>query len=357
MEVQDLKSAIDDQTRNYRDLQAASEKVLTDNRDFKSMQEKKNEEARQKMAAVNKLREEIQRLKNKIAVSESEDKTAKEKLKEVLPELGKLRTRTLEINRLLEEVQRDKAKLEGQCKDLTSDLKNKVREMENKLTTVKSRKQQELIEIGVSLERQYEDRVQKMLAELREVYEKQMKSSREEVTKKYETKVSGLQLLLSTERAKNHSNRGDEEEAQKRIAALSAKVSRLEVENNELNRKLEKLRNSMDEQARLHNSQLNVKDGEIRQLLEKITSQREAYRDLMQAKTALDMEIAVYRKLVECEEDRLGITANSSFDPTSESDWEPTATSPSYSRVTREETQETTVRRVLGQTEIRISSD
>merc|ERR1712210_27747 len=150
----------------------------------------------------------------------------------------------------------------------------------------KSRKQQELIEIGVSLERQYEDRVQKMLAELREVYEKQMKSSREEFTKKYETKVSGLQLLLSTERAKNHSNRGDEEEAQKRIAALSAKVSRLEVENNELNRKLEKLRNSMDEQARLHNSQL----------LEKITSQREAYRDLMQAKTALDMEIAVYRK-------------------------------------------------------------
>ena len=65
--MQDLKSAIDDQTRNYRDLQvcfskkfdnfiiqwdifskpqnlmfantqAASEKVLTDNRDFKSMQ-------------------------------------------------------------------------------------------------------------------------------------------------------------------------------------------------------------------------------------------------------------------------------------------------------------------------------
>ena len=32
-----------------------------------------------------------------------------------------------------------------------------------------------------------------------------------------------------------------------------------------------------------------------------------------QAKTALDMEIAVYRKLVECEEDRLGITASEAF--------------------------------------------
>ena len=33
-------------------------------------------------------------MKNKIALSESEDKAAKEKLKEVLPELGKLRTRS-----------------------------------------------------------------------------------------------------------------------------------------------------------------------------------------------------------------------------------------------------------------------
>lgn len=69
---------------------------------------------------------------------------------------------------------------------------------------------------------------------------------------------------------------------------------------------------------------------------------------LRQAKTALDMEIAVYRKLVECEEDRLGITASqsqnykninipqlktnqiipdTSYDP-SDSDWEPS--SPSY---------------------------
>ena len=33
----------------------------------------------------------------------------------------------------------------------------------------------------------------------------------------------------------------------------------------------------------------------------------EAYQNLMQIKTALDMEIAVYKKLLESEEDRLGI--------------------------------------------------
>lgn len=41
--------------------------------------------------------------------------------------------------------------------------------MESRLTTMKSRKQIEIVEIGGKLEREYEDRVQKMLAELRDV--------------------------------------------------------------------------------------------------------------------------------------------------------------------------------------------
>merc|ERR1719334_799969 len=136
------------------------------------------------------------------------------------------------------------------------------------------------------------------------------------------------------------------EEAQRRISALAAKVKQLESDNLELNKKLEKLAATMDEQSRIHTSQLSLKDGEIRQLLDKITQQREAYRDLLQAKTALDMEIAVYRKLVECEEDRLGISNNAGSLDTS---WE--SPSPSF-RVTTNTSTERSVRKVLGQTEI-----
>ena len=49
------------------------------------------------------------------------------------------------------------------------------------------------------------------------------------------------------------------------------------------------------------------KDENIHKLLEDISKQVEDYQALQQTKTALDMEIAVYKRLLESEEDRLGI--------------------------------------------------
>jgi hypothetical protein len=49
------------------------------------------------------------------------------------------------------------------------------------------------------------------------------------------------------------------------------------------------------------------RDEKIQKLLEDISIQLEDYQTLQQTKTALDMEIAVYKRLLESEEDRLGI--------------------------------------------------
>lgn len=336
-EVRDLKAAVEELSKNYKDLQNNSEKILTDNRDLKSMQEKKSREIEERARAASNLQVEIQKLKTKISVISNGNDKAKQELKDVLPEFGKLKERLYELNRQLEQVRQEKTKLESLCKDLSHELRNKVEQMEKKLLAVKSRKQIEVREISGKLEREYEDRVQKMLAELRNVYEKQMKQSRDEFTKKYESKVSVLQTMLSKERAKNNGNNGELEESQRRISALISKVKKMEGDNFELNKKIEILANTMDEQAKKHRSQMAEKDAKIRETLEEIQKQMEAYQNLMQIKTALDMEIAVYKKLLECEEDRLGIVTghDDSFDLSSD---EPSSPDVRYRFTTNKET-------------------
>jgi len=336
-EVKDLKDAIDDLSQKYKILQNNSEKNLTDNRDLKSMQVKKETELDERSQAAAKLRDEIQKMKTKISIMSNDNDKSKDQLKDVLPEFGKLKERLYELNRQLDQVRQEKSKLETLCKNLSNELRIKVDEMEKRLESVKSRKQIEINEISGKLEKEYEDRVQKMLAELREVYEKQMKQNRDEFTKKYESKVSVLQSMLSKERAKNNSNGGELEEAQRRISALISKVKMMEGENFELNKKVEKLTNELDEQVTRHKSKIAEKDAKIQQILAEIQKQMEGYQNLMQIKTALDMEIVVYKKLLESEEDRLGINVghDDSFDLSSD---EPSSPDIRYRFTTNKET-------------------
>ena len=51
----------------------------------------------------------------------------------------------------------------------------------------------------------------------------------------------------------------------------------------------------------------SFQDNEIKRLLDELANQLKEYQNLQDIKVQLDMEIAVFRRLIESEEDRLGL--------------------------------------------------
>merc|ERR1712218_169910 len=155
------------------------------------------------------------------------------------------------------------------------------------------------------------------LNELRDVYDKQMAQNREDFSKLYETRVQELQTALSSERGKASSSEQALSESKSRIETLMTRVSELESSNLTLSQKISDLAQNMEDTNSAHRAQLAAKDNEIKRLLDELSRQLEEYQNLMDTKIGLDMEIAVFRRLLESEEDRLGISidgADDSFD-------------------------------------------
>merc|ERR1712062_71521 len=238
---------------------------------------------------------------------ENERKKTQEKLDEVLPEVQKLQDKLAEAKKMLDDEVLKKADLENQCQRLDEELKFKIQLLEQQLTEVKTRKDIEITEMDSKLQEEYKDRLQKALNELREVYDKQMAQNREDFSKLYETRVQELQTALSSERGKASSSEQALSESKSRIETLMTRVTELETSNLTLNQKMSDLTQNLEDTNSAHRAQLAAKDNEIKRLLDELSRQLEEYQNLMDTKIGLDMEIAVFRRLLESEEDRLGI--------------------------------------------------
>merc|ERR1712179_305142 len=116
-----------------------------------------------------------------------------------------------------------------------------------------------------------------------------MKQNKEDFEKVWEQKVKELQTQLNLARGNNVCTQEEMKENKVRIKTLMVKVSDLENTKSS------------------HRSEMNVKEEEMQRLLEELNHQQKEYQKLQDIKIQLDMEIAVYRQLLETEEDRLGL--------------------------------------------------
>jgi lamin B len=314
-EIDSLKEALDGLSRQYNQLKVASEGLLNENEDLKDTLRRKDNDLKNTGDTVTSLQDEVRQLNSRLGDMENAKKKTQEKLDEVLPEIARLKEKLNDAKKQLDDEVLRKAELENQCQRLDEELKFKISLLEQQLEEVKTRKEIEITEMDGKLQEDYEDRLQKALNELRDVYDKQMAQNREDFAKLYETRVNELQNHLASERGKASSSTSSLAEARNRIETLVTKISELEGANLKLNQKISDLAQDIEDQNSNHKAQLTAKDDEIKRLLDELNNQMNEYQTRSNTKVALDMEIAVFRRLLESEEDRLGINiTDDSFD-------------------------------------------
>ena len=128
--------------------------------------------------------------------------------------------------------------LEDQLKRMTDEYNFKINILESQLEEVRSRKEVEITEIDHKLGKEYEDKLQKALHDLRDVYDRQMDTNKVELARMYDDRIKGLESELAIERSRSSLSTNTLDETKSKIDMLSSRISELESVNLSLQQKL-----------------------------------------------------------------------------------------------------------------------
>ncbi|KRY28209.1 Lamin-C [Trichinella spiralis] len=250
----------------------------------------------------------VQDLTTRLNASEAQRKHWENEAKKLCEECDSLTSQLANVQKKHDAEALTRVDLENKVQSLREQLAFNKQLYEKEIEETRHRRQIEITEINHELEEDYKQKLQEALQLMREQLDEKIKISRKEIEDMYDSKMQTLRE--SAERNRDSANTAREE-----LGRANSQLSYFETERakyEEMVANLEKKNRELESRyTRLHDemyARLSSRDTEIRQLRDEIALMIQQYKDLMDIKVQLSVEIEAYRRLLEGEEKRLHLS-------------------------------------------------
>jgi intermediate filament protein if len=145
------------------------------------------------------------------------------------------------------------------------------------------------------------------IRDIRAEYDQVATQNKSDVESWYKLKVQEVQTSTARQNLETGYQKEETKRLRTQLGDLRGKLGDLESKNSMLEKQVQELTYQLEDDQRSYEAQLNDRDAQIRKMREECQALMVELQMLLDTKQTLDAEIAIYRKMLEGEENRAGL--------------------------------------------------